>query len=75
MDLVIIGNVASRDNVEALATVRQNISYTSMAGALFDYFMFDKKRIAICGTHGKTTTTSLMAWVYQASQNGSFLFL
>ncbi|MCB1196828.1 MAG: UDP-N-acetylmuramate:L-alanyl-gamma-D-glutamyl-meso-diaminopimelate ligase [Deltaproteobacteria bacterium] len=68
LDLVIIGNVASRDNVEALATVRQNISYTSMAGALFDYFMFDKKRIAICGTHGKTTTTSLMAWVYQQAK-------
>lgn len=64
LDLVVIGNVVSRENTEAKACLEKNLPYTSMSGALFDFFMKEKKRIAVCGTHGKTTTTSLMAWVY-----------
>lgn len=66
-DLVIIGNAAARTNVEAAATVELDLPYTSMPEAIYQLFIAGKHSIVISGTHGKTTTTSLMAWILEAA--------
>src|SRR5213080_1462595 len=66
-DLVVIGNVASRNNSEAEATLALDLPYTSMPEAIYELFIKGKHSIVVAGTHGKTTTTSLMAWVLEAA--------
>lgn len=66
-DLVVIGNVASRNNPEAEATLALDLPYTSMPEAIYELFIKGKHSIVVAGTHGKTTTTSLMAWVLEAA--------
>jgi UDP-N-acetylmuramate: L-alanyl-gamma-D-glutamyl-meso-diaminopimelate ligase len=66
-DLVVIGNVASKTNPEAEATLEMDLPYTSMPEAIYELFIKGKHSIVIAGTHGKTTTTSLMAWVLEAA--------
>ncbi|HVT05343.1 MAG TPA: Mur ligase family protein [Thermoanaerobaculia bacterium] len=66
-DVVIIGNAAARTNVEAAATVEMDLPYTSMPEAIRELFILGKHSIVITGTHGKTTTTSLMAWLLQSA--------
>lgn len=65
-DLVVVGNVIRRSNPEAVALESSGISFTSMPVALRAYFMDDKKRIVVTGTHGKTTVTSMIAWILHA---------
>jgi UDP-N-acetylmuramate: L-alanyl-gamma-D-glutamyl-meso-diaminopimelate ligase len=62
-DFVIVGNVISANNEEAQELVRLKIPYTSLPQAMGDVIIADKKSIVIAGTHGKTTTTSMMAYV------------
>ncbi len=62
-DLVIVGNVISRSNPEAEALLATDIPYTSLPKALGEFVIGDKESFVIAGTHGKTTTTSLMSWV------------
>ena len=64
-DLVIIGNAISRGNPKAEAVLARKIPYMSQAAALREFFLWDKTTIVITGTHGKTTTTTLLAWVLQ----------
>ena len=66
-DLVVIGNVAASTNAEAAATVELDLPYTSMPEAIYHLFIKDKHSIVVTGTHGKTTTTSLMAWILEAA--------
>jgi len=66
-DVVVIGNVAARTNPEAEVTVERDLPYTSMPEAIYQLFMRGKHSIVVAGTHGKTTTTSLMAWVLEAA--------
>lgn len=66
-DVVIIGNAAARTNAEAAATVELDLPYTSMPEAIHQLFIKGKHSIVIAGTHGKTTTTSLMAWILEAA--------
>jgi UDP-N-acetylmuramate: L-alanyl-gamma-D-glutamyl-meso-diaminopimelate ligase len=66
-DLVVIGNVASPTNAEAAATVELDLPYTSMPEAIHQLFIKGKHSIVIAGTHGKTTTTSLMAWLLESA--------
>jgi len=66
-DLVVIGNAAAITNAEAAATLELALPFTSMPEAIYSLFMKDKHRIVITGTHGKTTTTSLMAWMLEAA--------
>ena len=66
-DLVVIGNVAANTNVEAAATLELDLPYTSMPEAIYHLFIKEKHSIVVAGTHGKTTTTSLMAWVLEAA--------
>jgi UDP-N-acetylmuramate: L-alanyl-gamma-D-glutamyl-meso-diaminopimelate ligase len=66
-DLVVIGNVAASTNAEAAATVERDLPYTSMPEAIHHLFIKGKHSVVITGTHGKTTTTSLMAWILEAA--------
>lgn len=60
-DLVIVGNVIRRDNPEAVALEKAGIPYLSMPQALSHFFLENKTCLVVCGTHGKTTTASLLA--------------
>ena len=66
-DLVVIGNAAANTNVEAAATVELDLPYTSMPEAIYELFIKGKHSIVVSGTHGKTSTTSLMAWILEAA--------
>ena len=66
-DLVVIGNVAAKTNAEAAATLELDLPYTSMPEAIYELFIKGTHSIVVTGTHGKTTTTSLMAWVLEAA--------
>ena len=62
-DLVIIGNAISRGNPEAEAVLAQAIPYISFPQALGQFLIGSRRALVIAGTHGKTTTTALAAWV------------
>jgi len=60
-DLVIVGNIASRSNPEAEALLASGIEYLSMPQALARFFLSSRHPVVVAGTHGKTTTTALIA--------------
>ena len=62
-DLVVVGNAISRNNPEAQAVLGQNIPYISFPQALGRFLIGARTSLVIAGTHGKTTTTALAAWV------------
>lgn len=62
-DLVVIGNAISRGNPEAEAVLERKIRYQSMPETLKTFFLWDRQTIVVTGTHGKTTTTTLVAWL------------
>jgi UDP-N-acetylmuramate: L-alanyl-gamma-D-glutamyl-meso-diaminopimelate ligase len=62
-DLVVVGNVIQRVNPEAQALLASTIPYLSMPEALRHFFLKDKKVLMVAGTHGKTTSTAMMAHV------------
>ena len=64
-DLVIVGNVISRDNPEAIELLRLGLPYLSFPQALKRFALKGKQPIVISGTHGKTTTSSLAAWILE----------
>jgi UDP-N-acetylmuramate: L-alanyl-gamma-D-glutamyl-meso-diaminopimelate ligase len=66
-DVVVIGNIAASTNPEAAATVELDLPYTSMPEAIYQLFIKGKHSIVVTGTHGKTTTTSLMAWLLESA--------
>jgi UDP-N-acetylmuramate: L-alanyl-gamma-D-glutamyl-meso-diaminopimelate ligase len=70
-DLVIVGNVVSKTNPEAEALLASDIPYTSLPKAMGEFVIGSKESFVIAGTHGKTTTTSLMAWVTDAFNLGA----
>ena len=73
-DIVVIGNALSRGNPEVEYTLDSGIRYASMAETVKELFIRGKNSIVVCGTHGKTTTTAMAAWVLeQAGRNPSFL--
>jgi UDP-N-acetylmuramate: L-alanyl-gamma-D-glutamyl-meso-diaminopimelate ligase len=60
-DLVVIGNVCRKDNPEARAAIDGGLVYDSMPGAIERLFLAERPGFVVAGTHGKTTTTSLLA--------------
>ncbi|HTD53382.1 MAG TPA: Mur ligase family protein, partial [Thermoanaerobaculia bacterium] len=62
-DLVIIGNAATRDNPEAIEAQRRGLAVLSMPQGIARYLLPGKTSVVITGTHGKTTTTALTAWL------------
>ncbi|PYT16373.1 MAG: hypothetical protein DMF51_04865, partial [Acidobacteria bacterium] len=73
-DLVVIGNIATRANPEAVAAAERGIPFLSMPQAIGRLFLEGRRSIVVAGTHGKTTTAGLMSWVLSsAGRDPSFL--
>jgi UDP-N-acetylmuramate: L-alanyl-gamma-D-glutamyl-meso-diaminopimelate ligase len=73
-DLVVIGNAISRGNPEAEAALEQKLRYCSLPELLKEFFIRGKRSLVVTGTHGKTTTTSLLTWVFEHNgRNPSYL--
>jgi UDP-N-acetylmuramate: L-alanyl-gamma-D-glutamyl-meso-diaminopimelate ligase len=66
-DLVVIGNAMSRGNVELEHVLDQRIPFCSMPQLLHDEFLRGKDVLVVAGTHGKTTTTSMLAWIFDSA--------
>ncbi|HEY2858389.1 MAG TPA: UDP-N-acetylmuramate:L-alanyl-gamma-D-glutamyl-meso-diaminopimelate ligase [Terracidiphilus sp.] len=66
-DLVVIGNALSRGNPEVERVLDQRIPFASMAALVHDEFLKGRESLVIAGTHGKTTTTSMLAWICQVA--------
>ncbi len=64
-DIVVIGNALSRGNAEVEAVLEKGLRYTSGAQWLLDYVLQDRWVLAVAGTHGKTSTASLLAWLLE----------
>src|SRR5580658_3987933 len=62
-DLVVVGNAIRKDNVEAVAAAERGLQRASMSLALREHFLEKRKPLVVCGTHGKTTTSSMCAWI------------
>ncbi|MFQ5350131.1 MAG: UDP-N-acetylmuramate--L-alanine ligase [Thermoanaerobaculia bacterium] len=65
-DLVVVGNAVPRDNPVTAAAVERDLDQISMPQALARFFLGERRPLVAAGTHGKTTTSSLAAWVYTA---------
>jgi UDP-N-acetylmuramate: L-alanyl-gamma-D-glutamyl-meso-diaminopimelate ligase len=71
-DLVIVGNAMSRGNVEVEYVLDRRIPFTSLARVIHDEFIAGHEKqghesLVVAGTHGKTTTTSMLAWIYEVA--------
>jgi UDP-N-acetylmuramate: L-alanyl-gamma-D-glutamyl-meso-diaminopimelate ligase len=66
-NLVVVGNAVSRSNPEVQAMLARGIPFLSFPQALAEFFLGDRHPIVVVGTHGKTTTASLMAWVLETA--------
>ena len=66
-DLVVVGNAVSRDNAEVMEVGRLGLPYCSMPEALNHFAARNKETLLVAGTHGKTTTSSLLAWLLYAA--------
>ena len=74
-DLVVVGNVISRDFKEARALLNSSIPYTSLPKVLGELIIEDRHSVVVAGTHGKTTTTALLAWIAEAQGLGAGFFV
>lgn len=66
-DFVVVGNAISRGNPELEYTLDQRIPLRSLPQVLAEYFLRDREPVVVAGTHGKTTTTSMLAWMFQVA--------
>jgi UDP-N-acetylmuramate: L-alanyl-gamma-D-glutamyl-meso-diaminopimelate ligase len=66
-ELVVVGNAISRGNVELEYVLDTRIPFCSMASILHDEFLPGRESLVVAGTHGKTTTTSMLAWIYEVA--------
>jgi UDP-N-acetylmuramate: L-alanyl-gamma-D-glutamyl-meso-diaminopimelate ligase len=66
-DLVVVGNAISRGNVEVEYVLDEKIPYCSMPQVLEEYFIPGHRSIVVAGTHGKTTTTAMLAWIFHVA--------
>jgi UDP-N-acetylmuramate: L-alanyl-gamma-D-glutamyl-meso-diaminopimelate ligase len=66
-DLAVIGNAISRGNPEVEHILDEKIPYCSMPQIVEDYFLPGRTSIVVAGTHGKTTTTAMLAWIFHVA--------
>ena len=66
-DFVVIGNAMTRGNPEVEAVLNRKLLYYSMPEALKIFFLRGRHNLVVTGTHGKTTTTSLLAWIFESA--------
>src|SRR5947209_1040615 len=64
-DVVVIGNVMKRGNPEVEAVLNRKLLYLSLPEVLKNYFLRGRHNLVVTGTHGKTTTTALLAWIME----------
>jgi UDP-N-acetylmuramate: L-alanyl-gamma-D-glutamyl-meso-diaminopimelate ligase len=73
-DLVVIGNKVSRGNAEVQGVLRAGLPYVSLPEALAHFFIAGRRSLVVAGTHGKTTSTAMLAWVLeQAGRDPSLM--
>jgi UDP-N-acetylmuramate: L-alanyl-gamma-D-glutamyl-meso-diaminopimelate ligase len=73
-DLIVVGNAISRGNAELEDALDQRIPFCSLPQLLHEEFLRGKEVLVVAGTHGKTTTTSMLAWIFHtAGMQPSFL--
>lgn len=73
-DLVVVGNAISRGNPELEYLLDERMPFRSLPDVLHEFFLRTREPIVVAGTHGKTTTTSMLAWIFQsAGKDPSFL--
>src|SRR5947209_7104909 len=73
-DLVAVGNAISRGNPELEFCLDHRIRFSSLPQLLHEEFLFGREVLCVAGTHGKTTTTSMLAWIFEvAGKTPSFL--
>jgi len=65
-DLIVVGNAMSRGNPEVEQMLNLRLPYASLPEVLKDYFLRGQRNLVVTGTHGKTTTSSLLAWLLEA---------
>ena len=65
VDVVVIGNAIKRGNPEVEAVLNRNLFYLSLPEVLRNYFLRGRHNLVVTGTHGKTTTTALLAWIME----------
>ena len=73
-ELVVVGNAISRGNVELEHVLNERIPFCSMAALLHDEFIAGRESLVVAGTHGKTTTTSMLAWIYEVASQAEAKF-
>jgi UDP-N-acetylmuramate: L-alanyl-gamma-D-glutamyl-meso-diaminopimelate ligase len=66
-DLVVIGNAASRGNPEVEFVLDHRIPYRSLPEMLREFFLPGRDSLVVAGTHGKTTTTAMLAWIFESA--------
>ena len=66
-DLVVVGNAIRKDNVEARAAEERGLTRTSMSAALREHFLQKRRPLVVAGTHGKTTTSTMAAWILESA--------
>ena len=67
-DLVIVGNAISRGNPELELVLDERIAFCSLPQILHDEFLRGKEVLVVAGTHGKTTTTSMLSWIFHCAR-------
>src|SRR5262244_12642 len=73
-DLVIVANIIARGNPELEEVLEKKIPYRSLPETLEEFFLTGKHSIVVSGTHGKTTTTAMLAWIFHvAGKQSTFL--
>jgi UDP-N-acetylmuramate: L-alanyl-gamma-D-glutamyl-meso-diaminopimelate ligase len=73
-DVIVIGNAISRGNEELEEVLNRKLRYVSMPEVLKEYFLRGKRNFVVTGTHGKTTTTSLLTWMlHKGGKDPSYL--
>ncbi len=73
-DVVVVGNAISRGNIELEYVLDERIPFRSLPDVLYEHFLRTREPVVVAGTHGKTTTTSMLAWIFQsAGKDPSFL--
>jgi UDP-N-acetylmuramate: L-alanyl-gamma-D-glutamyl-meso-diaminopimelate ligase len=66
-DVVVIGNAISRGNPEAEAVLERKLLYQSLPEVMKEHFLRGKRNFVVSGTHGKTTTSAMLAWLLQSA--------
>ena len=66
-ELIVVGNAIRRGNPEVEAVLNRKLYYLSLPETLKEFFLRGRHNLVVTGTHGKTTTTSLLAWILESA--------